>query len=241
MKEKPENLIADFPEWQYAQGTIRKLQKVPINKKTDVLLDVGMNVGVLAWAVAPKFKQVFGYEAHPKTYAKLRKNLKTFRLENVRAFRFAVSDVEGQTLYVSSPGNSTGASARPSMRLNNPPPDYYHAATTVDIKKVVAAYKPTHVKIDIEGGEYPVLARMGADWPAHVRHLFVEFHGTRSRQGWQKVKSCLKDLHAAGFKVVHGPMPLKFLPNGACTGLYFEMMFSRDAGIDIAKYIKGAP
>lgn len=71
-------------------------------KQGDTLVDVGANIGDLtltaALAVGPKGK-VYSFEAHPRTYGFLRKNIALNNCSNITLFNLALGDKESEIFF----------------------------------------------------------------------------------------------------------------------------------------------
>jgi hypothetical protein len=104
-------------------------------KKTDVVLDVGANVGAYTVMVAPRVKHVIAVE--PLFYRELQQNVILNDINNVRCLPYALGD--GSDFEINF-CNETRICE--SMRFN----------------EILARcpYKPNVLKIDCEGGEYAV-------------------------------------------------------------------------------------
>lgn len=128
----------------------------------DVFYDVGANVGaysLLAAEVSGRAGVVYAFEPGPATYASLVENVRLNDLASVvTPLPVAVGDVTGMVafgLHSSESGDashvglvvdSTGESVQVlSLRLD-------------DVVAVLGAQPPTHLKIDVDGGESLVLA-----------------------------------------------------------------------------------
>jgi FkbM family methyltransferase len=139
--------------------------------KDDVLYDVGANVGMYTvYAAVAAGCRVFAFEPEALNYAELNKNLYLNRLyDRVRAYCCAVSDRAGpDTLYLSTfaqsyshhdfgenrwEGPVTKIAPNPASR-----PTQGCLGVTLDGLAGLALPRPTHVKVDVDGLEWRVLA-----------------------------------------------------------------------------------
>ena len=73
-----------------------------------IFLDIGSHIGRFAVLGSKKFKKVFAFEANPKNYEILVKNLKINSIENVTPINLAISNKE-KNLLMDMPDLNTGA------------------------------------------------------------------------------------------------------------------------------------
>jgi FkbM family methyltransferase len=197
---------------------------LPMFGQGGVFLDLGANIGEVSINASLKFDKVIGVEAHPHTFQRAKKRVEEANATNVILLNRAVASSTGEKMFVSTPENTTGATARREKRLTNPAEGYYKEITSIGINDLLSEYKPRVVKIDIEGAEYEVLN--SAEFPDSVEWLTVEFHGVRSESGAKRLQDCLNKLSAIGFE--------KLIPkeisctNGIPKALYFVAVFRRN-------------
>jgi FkbM family methyltransferase len=125
-------------------------------KRGGVLVDVGANLGYfsLLWAVAAPGNRVYAFEASPRIFPKLVRNVRLNRLEGrIRPFEVALSDREGLSAFDPGPGEQTGwgglldASAAGTLEVVTSRLDTLFAhLPRVDV-----------LKIDVEGADTRVL------------------------------------------------------------------------------------
>ncbi|QXJ34897.1 FkbM family methyltransferase [Saccharolobus shibatae] len=153
-------------------------------KKSDIVLDVGANIGAFTLKVAPKVKHVIAVEPEPNNFEILKRNVNKNNLSNVTLLNYAVSD-KAEIVYF----NTTGGSAKVSDRgipINAKPLD--------DILHELGESEVTIMKMDIEGYEGKVLSAF-KNYES-LRQIIMEVH---SRDLWNYVN---KWLSARGFTVV---------------------------------------
>lgn len=127
----------------------------------DVVIDVGANIGydslLCSRLVGPKGK-VVAIEASAAIFQRLQDNLRRNRATNVRAVNVAVSDREGELVLYSEEGNLGRTS---SMQRGDA-----HAVETVKMSPLDTILSDDErsrvrlIKVDIEGGELPLLRRL---------------------------------------------------------------------------------
>lgn len=153
-------------------------------------LDCGANIGEVSAAASEHFKKVVAVEAHPDTAKVLRSRVKA--LKNVEVLNLAVSNVTGQTFFVSSPSYcAIGATARAAPRRKEE--GYYRKVKTVSLLDLMRKYRPSVVKIDIEGSEFDALSFISV--PEFVEHMIVEFHS-----GPERIAPIVASIKRQGFK-----------------------------------------
>jgi FkbM family methyltransferase len=159
--------------------------------RSDVVLDVGANIGVYAMAAAvlnPE-AEVVAFEPLPDVYERLLANALLNGLEHVICVNAAVSDGAGAaTLFAPAGRVATTASQEvshrlrhPNERAHEPGPYACHIVPTVDLDDFVELAQLARVdlvKIDVEQAELTVLQGMtrivAADRPHIICELFPE-------------------------------------------------------------------
>ena len=138
------------------------------------VLDVGANVGVFTIIAAKELVprgQVIAIEPNPEAAAVLRQNLENNGIHNVRVIEAAASTQDGHTqLHMGS------TSLGPSICSNG---NGYGSLNvrTVDLRKIVeATHRVDLLKLDIEGGEWPILFDSGTDMWKKIRRIAMEYH-----------------------------------------------------------------
>jgi FkbM family methyltransferase len=66
---------------------------------SNVIVDIGANIGVYAIPLAKKVSKVIAFEPHPKTSEMLEKSIKLNKLHNVLLIKKSVGDLQGKILY----------------------------------------------------------------------------------------------------------------------------------------------
>ena len=148
-----------------------------INCKDQVILDLGGNIGGFMWRAARDgAKSVVSFEPEPNNFAVLEQNyqrlLTKFPNVELKIVNEAVYDQPGImelalrtghygacTPSLVRHGRKTASSVRVKVRA---------------INQVLELYRPSFIKIDVEGAEYEILR---ADLPTYVTRMAFEFHG----------------------------------------------------------------
>jgi FkbM family methyltransferase len=211
-----------------------------ILQKGDVFLDIGANIGyhsLLASKLVGAEGAVIAIEASPSNFAILSLHIRENHARNVRIINKAASDAPSSVIiYRGLPGNIGTATTIKSRGYNEEgivesiPVD--HILTCEELSRLRL------IKMDIEGGELPVLRRFLQTmdlYPSDI-DLIVEVSTWEDPRGWSDVLAQLRD---AGFRPYlienlygydaysnwKGPAPLRLLddvPPGVS-----DILFSR--------------
>lgn len=126
-------------------------------RQDDVFWDVGANIGAVTLVAARLCRRVVAFEPDPRSLLALRQNIEVNRLDNVEIVTSALGgDAGTATLYQAAGGNTGMTSLLPAR-------GEVVGATEVQVVKaddVIAAHpdwRPTVVKLDVEGAEHLVL------------------------------------------------------------------------------------
>lgn len=157
--------------------------------KDQVVLDLGANIGGFMYRAARDgAKQVISYEPEPTNFDMLHLNMrrvsKMFPGVMLEAVNEAVYNVPGtMDLAIRAGGNANcSCSITRTTRKNG-----QSVSVKVEaFKKVLDTYKPTFIKIDVEGAEYAIFED---GVPEYVKHIAFELHGNQ-----EKMAALFKDL-----------------------------------------------
>lgn len=129
----------------------------------DVFIDIGANIGyytLLGSTLVGAKGRIVSIEASPAIFAQLEENAAMNRASNVRLINHAVSDtVEELPLYGGTRWNR-GASSTTVHEFDQEPEARVPAAPLDTLLSKYEMERITLIKIDIEGGELPVLRRL---------------------------------------------------------------------------------
>ncbi|MDB5406165.1 MAG: FkbM family methyltransferase [Rhodospirillales bacterium] len=179
-----------------------------ILKDGDVFVDVGANIGydsLLASAAVGSGGSVISIEASPRTFRLLSDHIRENAATNVRAVNLAVADEAGTlTLYCGAADNSGTATTMKSRGFAEEA-----VVECAPLDHVLTAEERARlrlIKMDIEGGELPVLRRFldTIDLYPKTVQLIVEASAQDEPQGWSDV---FMRMQAAGFRAY-------LIPNG---------------------------
>lgn len=179
-----------------AQGTVRMLKTCGPGP-ADRFLDIGANVLYVSNWAAEQGCVVRAYEPMPMT------NAISSPAPGVTLVQRAVTaDGRDIAMQISKEALDRGylCSAHISRRPNSSAVEVANIRSD-SIASILNDFKPSVVKIDIEGGEYEILPV--ADL-SDARALFVEFHGCASTVESVMLPMVMKRLHNQGFTPTHG-------------------------------------
>lgn len=172
----------------------------------DSFLDIGAHYGyfsMLAATLAGNKGHVYAYEPASAAYALLEQNAKEQFAENIRCFKEAVSDEEGELTFYEFPNlyseyNSmdTAQFGKEQWFKNNPPAKVTVPARTIDI--IAQDIAPKVIKIDVEGAEDKVIAGGKGYLTSHSPCIVMEYLG--AARGNDAHKKAEKMLLGWGYK-----------------------------------------
>ena len=155
-------------------------------------LELGAHIGCFTLLAARRFKSVIAVEPNPHSFALLARNVVLNELNNVRLFRTAVGDTDGETYFYPVDGNAGSSHTLAEWRKN---------CTTVPLcrpQAILQGQKPQFIKMDMEGDEYKVLTACPELLEAQV--IVTEFSPDQiRRQGGPDKDVFLDLLRDAGF------------------------------------------
>ncbi len=216
IEENYEKELAD------AKTNIRHLNKFGTG---GVFMDAGANIGEVSKNACMQFDEVISIECHQLTFNRMKNNLKN--KNNITLINKAVHDKDGIKMFVSSPKNSTGATAREKKRLLRTD-NYYFEAESISLNCLLEKYKPRVLKMDIEGSEYDAI--LNSSLNKELEFISIEFHGTRGAKTYSKFLKVYKKLKNENFAMIY-PKKINLLEDGtAAKALYFIAIFEKLKG-----------
>ena len=139
----------------------------------DVVLDLGMNIGIFSiYALNKGAKKVYSYEPNKDNFQLAQENLK---LNNIKDRRYTltnkavVGNSDKKRYFYENLATNKGAHSLIKVRGRN-----NIVVGCVNINEVVKKISPTIIKMDIEGAEYECLKELKI-WKG-VNQLILEFH-----------------------------------------------------------------
>lgn len=149
-------------------------------KKSDVILDIGMNVGGFSMMCANEGANVIGYEPHKETCELAKQNFIDNNFE-VEVYEMAIGpETKDDVLYLHKDNWSIFYSTilckeEIPLRANGEAVPIKVAG----INDVLEQHRPTKIKMDCEGVEYDIIMAV-KDW-YDVEKLAIEWHSGKNR------------------------------------------------------------
>jgi len=154
--------ITDLPDAQTFREIFLKGEYDKELGNPKKILDLGSNVGYSILFFRAKYPQavIYGYEANPETFEKLKKNVKD--LDNIFIYNKAISNKKGiEKMYL---GNSSSSSSLVDRFEDNYP--------VVQVECVELPEEDFDlIKFDIEGSEHKVFNN-----PVNTKYIIGEIH-----------------------------------------------------------------
>lgn len=148
-------------------------------KPTDSLYIVGVHWGTLLIPLSKRCKKIIGYEANPKTFYFLEKNLLVNKIDNVFLFNNAAGDANKKMSFYTSTINSGGSKIKPKIdkyiyKYDNPETIEVDMVAIDEHVQEQKLPKADGIIMDIEGAEYFALKGMSNLLKAS-RFLYIEY------------------------------------------------------------------
>jgi len=180
---------------KYVINELKGYQRLPLGK-SDVVLDIGANIGSYAQWAGEQCKSVTAVEPEPENYALLKRNIG----HNVRPMNCAVvgDSYQGATIPLwTSPGPNKGSHSTVPTRGREPVP-----VTVVRMGALLKLCSFTVLKMDCEGAEYDLL--LGRALPKRLQAVLIEYHLQKKGQ-WEAANLLDVELQEQGFRWLKPP------------------------------------
>ncbi len=150
----------------------------PDLKSAKIILDIGAHIGISTLYFNILFPQVkiFSYEPSSVNFKYLNRNIKINKLENIKPFRIAVSNVHDRKLKLLKSINSMTLS---TVKANAKTDCMYEYVNATNIKNIIRSNhikKVDIVKIDCEGEEYNILLNLDRTTFNKIESFIIEYH-----------------------------------------------------------------
>lgn len=183
----------------------RESQRVFLDhvKPTDVVFDIGANVGFFTLLAAKLAKRVYAFEPLPRNLEYLRRHLAMNKIGNAEVLPLAVAASTGTARFAVAEHPAMGGLGRGG--------DLEVETDTLDrLVTEGRIQNPDFMKIDVEGAEHDVLRGAATVLRETKPIIFLSAHG------WQQHELCSALLAAAGYKI-------ELLRDGAADGNYLVL------------------
>jgi FkbM family methyltransferase len=160
-----------------------------------VVFDCGANIGSFsARAMRHGAKSIIAYEPEEFNFAVLEENIGKNPIVNLIRAALINSDEPTISFYLGKSKNSAcSGTTNPSKRKIE------LVVPAINFYSEVEKYKPSVIKLDIEGGEYKIL--MDYVFPDYVKEVAVELHGMSKEHN--KLMYVLDELLQKQFPKIH--------------------------------------
>lgn len=153
-------------------------------KDGDVMVDIGSNIGLVGLVVAKMFPdvRVFAFDASDLAVKAARQSAAANGLTNYMAFQLAVGAESKRAVQFFSNGKDKSCLVGEGFNSSNPVPELTVDQISIDEifdSPLLGIGRVKYLKIDIEGGEYPIFNRLFAirtDILGRIDHLHLEVH-----------------------------------------------------------------
>ena len=146
-------------------------------RDTDVVLDVGANIGCTALLFGGLSKQVYAFEPSPTTFAFLEKNISKSGLKNVLPQNVGLGSESGEYTFAVSPANRSGGFVSNKIQASAG-----HNQEKIQIRQVdeivdsLGLTKVDFIKVDVEGFEGNVLRGASRTLDTHKPLVALELN-----------------------------------------------------------------
>lgn len=150
----------------------------------DVVLDIGSNVGLVGLVVAKMCPQakVYAFDASDLAVKAARQTAAANGLTNYMAFQLAVGAESKTGVQFYSNGKDKSCLVGEGLNSSNPVPELKVNQIAIDEvfdSQILGIKRVRYLKMDIEGGEHPIFARLFAarlDILDRIDYLHLEVH-----------------------------------------------------------------
>ncbi len=162
-------------------------------KNSDIIIDIGAHIGMFSLFATEKNPNVkiLAFEPMKKNFCLLSKNISLNNLKNIDIINYAVSDKNSETLlYLSEDNTGAHSMFKKSERSEK--------IKTISINNIFIKFKIKNcslLKLDCEGGEYPIIMSLSKNNLKKINSIIMEFHNPKQLP---EIINKLKDL---GFKI----------------------------------------
>ncbi|RLI71405.1 hypothetical protein DRO91_05680 [Candidatus Heimdallarchaeota archaeon] len=177
-------------------------------RKTDILLDAGANIGAFSIWASDKVKRIIAAEPNADNYLMMMRNLEKNKITVAKVIQLMIAvtgtDNKYRTLYVNQ-GTSRAIHSLIHKRGRRE-----SIVQCENVNSLIAKYKITAMKLDIEGGEIEVINAMTAKSWKRIRSMAIEFHhNALNDHGHKLFKKTIKILNSHFTTLTYNKSPGK--------------------------------
>jgi len=140
-------------------------------KDSPIWFDLGANIGTFTCLAASKGCKVISFEPEPDNFRLLNENIKLNNLSNVICYQEGVVSGESGNLDLYICKGDYNKYRHTIYKVRG------RETITIKVrnfKSILDEFKPTGIKIDIEGAEIELLESV-KEWPSYVTHIVFEY------------------------------------------------------------------
>jgi len=170
-----------------------------IVKRAKIIVDVGAHIGLfsLYCRVLNQKTKIFALEPEPENYKILKQNIKQNKIAGVVLSQMALAGKSGSRELIIAEDNHNHYLSPLDKESTDEEVILIKAASLNDYCRLNKIEKIDLLKMDIEGGEYEVVAAWNPDDFSLVSSLVLEYHSQETNQ----YKTIEKTLRENGFSV----------------------------------------
>ena len=162
-------------------------------KQSDIIVDIGANIGIFSILAAKKAKngKVFAFEPINKNFKRLNENIKLNNLKNIISFKKAVSNKNKKIELFISNDNEGGHSIYANLTKSKNK-QIVNALSLKNIFKENNLKNIDFLKIDCEGGEYDILLNSKKELKK-INKISMEVHNLNKEKNIKTLKKFLEE------------------------------------------------
>ncbi len=162
-----------------------------------VIIDIGANIGVTAMLFSKIFSgKIYCYEPIRRNCEFIKRNKELNHAQNVEIMEKAVTDTNGSIVFQMEEDVSVSAHAA-SLSLDNLTNAKSIEVPAISVRELISGLNGTTIelmKIDCEGGEYPILEALDRESVHTIRAMTFEIHDLDQIRNVQLVERRLLSL-----------------------------------------------
>jgi FkbM family methyltransferase len=161
-------------------------------KDTDVIIDIGANIGIFSLYASLKARngKIYSYEPFENHFKRMQENIKINKAKNIFPFNLAISNKKGKK-YLFINENSSGMHST-VFNKNSKDKVKINTATLEDVFKENKLKKCDFLKMDCEGAEYDIIFNTKKETFNKIKKISLEFDNIDKEKNCFKIKEILE-------------------------------------------------
>ena len=171
---------------EIAATDVYRLEKI---EKRDIVLDIGAHIGVFSIMASKKASKVISLEPVSANFELLKRNIKINKIKNIIPIKKALSSKTGKTKIYT--GDNTVAHSIVNKDKKNSSEDI----ETISLKDLMTSRKIKRIdflKMDCEGAEHDILAKMPKSIFKKIKRIHMESHELDEKRTRESIKLILE-------------------------------------------------